>query len=127
MLWEERKGSLSPSKIDKKGEKNYIRNQVVNYVPADLIKDISAESCVKESVVEEVLNSFKEVVTRHLAETDKKTDIAIKVFKGLKLTSKTRISNEAIRLGIAEEPVEKILIKATFTRTFKDKMRLYKH
>lgn len=118
---------FSPVKYRKKGAEIYIRNRVVNYIPADLIKDISEQSCIKESVVSDVLDTFKEVVIRHLAETDRKTDIAVKPFKGFKFTSKTKISNEAIRLGLATEPTEKIFIKATFTRTFKDKMRLYNH
>lgn len=118
----------SLTKKFKEGEGIYIRNQVINYTPEDLAKDISVISCYKEDVVAGVLKGFEEALLNHFLETDRRTDIAIRPFKGFKLTAITKrcVAEKNLGKDIPEDAEDKIIIKASFLRTFKDKVRLRK-
>lgn len=100
-----------------------MRNQVINYNAADLARDISEESCYKEKVVADILESFESVLMRHFLETDKRTDIAIRPFKGFKLTAVTKKCMAGKNLGKEVSTEDTIVVKASFLRTFKDKLR----
>ena len=89
-----------------------------------LIRDIARQTRRNFDTVSEIYNTLEHIVEQHLSSANIKTDISIRLFKGLSIDSQfvpeeTQVNNLTGKLNTS---TSKIRPKAVITRYYREKL-----
>ena len=96
----------------------------ITYTKSMLIKDISDTAGFDIGDVKEMYNHFADIVTGYLANAPIDSDVVVKLFEGVSLGSTFEPATTRRNNFTGEDVAvpDRIKPKASFTKTFKDKL-----
>lgn len=96
----------------------------ITYTKDMLIKDIANECGFDVGDVKEMYNKFADIITGYLSQANMEADVIVKLFDGVSFGSTFESATTKKNNFTGEDMIvpDKIKPKASFTRTFKNKL-----